>query len=202
VDSAKYLKGLDALTKHNRILGIGLLLMFAWNIYNMTMIRAAQTHQQVALVPVAGSVDMWVGGGKASPEYLRQMARLIVGAVGNYTAASIRPQLMELLAFFPPDRVGSAQVEFTQLADDIERYPSISSVVRLSGKDPIKYTPTMLQVRVIKDRLVNGNVTESRQSHYCITYRVEETRFWVEGILEKEGTGEDLCFFTAAKPAT
>jgi TraE protein len=202
MDSTKYLQGLDALTKHNRILGIGLVCMFLWNIYNMTTIRSAQTHQQVAVVPVAGGADMWVGGGKASQQYLRAMGRMIVGAVGNYQAASIRSQLMELLILFPPDRVGAAQVEFTRLADDIERYPSIASVIHLSGADPIKYTDTMLQVRVLKDRLVNGSQTESKQSHYCISYRVEETRFWVLNILEKEGTGEDLCLFDSAKPTT
>ena len=201
MDSSKYLKGLDALTKNNRILGIALLTMLVWNVYNMTTIRRAQTHQQVAVVPVSGGVDMWVGANKASLQYLRAMGRMIVGAVGNYQAATIRSQLQELLILFPPDRVGAAQVEFTRLADDIERYPSISSIVHLSGKDPIKFTDNMLQVRVIKDRLVNGNMTDSKQSHYCISYRVEETRFWVTNILEKEGTGEDLCLFDGTQPA-
>lgn len=201
MNSSKYLPAIDSLSKHNRILVIALLFMVVWNVYNMMTIRSAQRHQQVVMVPVSGGSDLWVGNNKASDTYLRQMARIIVGALGNYQAASIRGQLMEILPLFPPELVGDTQKEFIQLADDIERYPSIASVIHLSGKDPIKYTDTMMQVRVIKDRLVNGNMTESRQSHYCISYRVEETRFWVTNILEKEGTGEDLCLFNNAKPA-
>ena len=51
----------------------------------------------------------------------------------------------------------------------------------------------MLQVRAQKERLVNGMVTERNQIYYCLSYRIEDSRFWLVNIAEKEGNSVDPC---------
>lgn len=190
----KFIAAIDNLQNKNRLLLAALFIMLCFNIMNWWSLQHAKNQMQTVIVPIGGGVGMTVGNGKASPEYLRQMARYVTGMIGSYTAGTARHQLQELLTLFPPEIVGRAQVEFERLAEQIERYPSISSVIRWAGEDSLKASPTILQVRVAKDRLVNGNVSETKSTYYCVHYRVDSSRFWVLGVQEKESDGVDLCF--------
>lgn len=189
-----YLSTLDNLKNGNRLLLIALLMMVVFNCMNWFSLQRARTSMQTVIVPIGGGVGMTVGNGKASPEYLRYMARYLTNAVGSYTAGTARVQLQELLSLFAPEVVGKAQVEFERLASQIERFPSIASSIRWQGDEALKVQSNQLQIHVAKDRLVNGNTTETKTSFYCIKYRIDESRFWVVSIQEREGNGIDLCF--------
>lgn len=194
--SSVYLAAIDNLGARSRILVVALALMVVQNIYNWSALRDAKNEVKIALVPIAGGNDMWVGNGEASPSYIRSMARYITYQIGNYQAATARKQFQELLSLFPPEKVGAAQDHFNRLAAQIERYPSITSVIRWAGDDPLKYTSDTIQVMANKDRLVNGKVTESETVYYCIKYRITDTQFVVDTINERGGShekGVDLC---------
>ena len=193
MDGNAYLNRLDELLARNRLLGLALIVLLAWNAMNWLALFHARAEMQTVIVPVGGGTGMTVGNGKASERYIREMSRYVTWMLGNYTAATIRPQLQELLELFPGDRVGQVQVEFEHLSTEIERYPSISSVMRWSGDKPLKFTSELIQVHATKDRLVNGSVSESKSVFYCIPYRIEAGRFWVLSVEEREGNGEDLC---------
>jgi hypothetical protein len=184
---------MDDLLARNRLLGIALGVMLFWNLMNWTAMFRARTEMQTVIVPIGGGAGMTVGNGKASEAYIREMARYVTWMVGDYTSATIRLQLQELLALFPSDRIGEVQVDFERLASEIERYPSISSVMHWSGDKPLKYTKELIQVHATKDRLVNGALSESKSIFYCIRYRINASQFSVLSVVEKEGTGEDLC---------
>lgn len=190
----QYLGHLDRLLQKNRLLGIALALMLIFNVMNWWSLQHARNAVQTMLVPIGGGVGMQVGNGRASEEYLRQMARYITGMVGTYTAGTARHQLQELLQLFAPRVIGEAQVEFERIATQVERYPSIASVTRWSGDKSLKYTDSVVQVRTLKERLVNGNISESKQTFFCIRYEIAESRFWLLSIEEREGDGDDLCF--------
>jgi conjugal transfer pilus assembly protein TraE len=191
---ARYLSLLDQLQSKNRLLVIALALMLAFNLMNWWSLQRAKSQLQTIVVPIGGGTGMKVGNGKASAEYLRHMARYITGMLGSYTAATARPQLQELLTLFAPEVAGAAQVEFERLIGQIERFPSISSVVRWEGEQPLKSGDGLLQIKAAKDQLVGGNVSETRSLHYCIRYRIDDARFWILSIREREGTAADLCF--------
>ena len=193
MDGNAYLNRLDELLARNRLLGLALIVLLAWNAMNWLALFHARSEMQTVIVPVGGGTGMTVGNGKASERYIREMSRYVTWMLGNYTAATMRPQLQELLELFPGDRVGQVQVEFEHLATEIERYPSISSVMRWSGDKPLKFTSELIQVHATKDRLVNGSVSESKSVFYCIPYRIDAGRFWVVSVEEREGNGEDLC---------
>jgi type IV conjugative transfer system protein TraE len=201
MDGRAYLDRLDDLLARNRLLGIALIVLLAWNLMNWTAMFRARTQMQTVIVPIGGGTGMTVGNGHASEAYVREMARYVTWMVGDYTAATIRAQLQELLGLFPADRIGQVQVEFERLATEIERYPSISSVMHWSGEKPLKYTADLIQVHATKDRLVNGTAAASKNIFYCIGYRIEAARFWVLSVEEKEGNGEDLCLVDSKPPA-
>ncbi len=189
-----FMNRLEAAGARNRVLMFMVLCLFVLTAWNTIALHQARTQTQITLVPIGGGSGMTVGYGKASDEYLRQMARYVSQMVGVYTASSARPQLQELLSLFAPEVVGKVQGEFEKIAVQIERYPSISSIMRWTGEAPLRISPNLLQVAATKDRLVNGNVSESVQVHYCIGYRIAESRFWITSLQEMEGPGKDLCF--------
>ena len=193
--ASTYLSRIDGLLAQNRLLGIALVVMLLFNLANGFALFYAKSLNQVVVVPI-GSEGMQIGNGRADERYLRRMARYIVGQVGSYTAGTARLQMQEVLELFPPERVGEAQVFFERLAQEIERYPSISASVRWSGQAPLKVEAGLIQVRVNKDRLVNGALSETKTVFYCLRYRIDDARFWLLNIQEKEGTGEDLCRVT------
>ena len=194
-----YVATLDRLLQNNRLLGFALIVMLVWNVWNSIAFSRMQQATQVVLVPPGSASGMMIGNGGANAEYIRSIARYVTSMTGTYSAATIRDQLQELLLLFHPERVGAAQNDFQKLWTQIERYPSISSIARWTGgEDGLKYTKDLIQVRTLKDRLVNGSVSESNQVYYCIHYKVEGARFWVMSIKEKEGKGDDLCILESA----
>jgi len=194
----KFLAKIDGLMVKNRLLVIALVVMLAFNLMNWGSLMAAQARTQVVVIPPGESDGMKIGDGKADPRYLRRMARYIINQIGTYSAGSARMQYQEILELFPPDKVTGAAKVFDSLAADIERYPSIASNVLWTGDNPLKFTSKLIQVRTLKERLVNGNVSERKQVFYCLSYHIEDTRFWLDNIIEKEEAGEDLCMLDAA----
>lgn len=198
----KYLNTLDRLTAQNRLFALVLLaLLFVISAMGLVMLRM-QTHAQIVVMPIGSEDGLQVGNGRASERYLRRMARYVVMQIGSYTAATARDQLFELLDLFPPESVGPVQSHFERLAAEIERYPSISSAVRWSGEHPLRYDAHTIQVQVKKARLVNGSETEAKTVHYCLNYRIEETRFWLTHLVEKEDSSETACFNDATTATT
>lgn len=198
MNGKKYLARIDWLTANNRLLGIALGVMLAFNLMNWGAVKSCKESAQVTVVPVGGGAGMTVGNGKASEEYLRAMARYITSMAGNYTAGSYRDQMYELLVLFSPETVGEAQISFDRISTQIERYPSISSRMRWSSDEPLKYTEDMIQVQAKKDRLVSGKVSKTDNIFYCITYEVKHARFWLKGVREKTDEKTDPCFDSAA----
>lgn len=189
-----FLSALDALQAKNRLLTVGLVALLALNIVNTISLQRARTLTQTVIVPIGGGSGMSVGHGKASTEYLRHMARYVTQMVGTYTASTARPQLQELLGLFAPEVVGKAQGEFERMAIQIERFPSIASVLRWQGDEALRVKPGLIQVTAAKDRLVNGSISATTPISLCIEYRIDESRFWVLTLREVEGQGTDQCF--------
>ena len=193
----KYLHLLDSLQHRNRFLGLALIVLVCINVVNLGALMKAQTRTQTIVVPVGGE-GMQIGNGKADERYIRRMARYITNQVGSYSAGTARAQYQELLQLFSPTQVTEVAKYFDKLIADIERYPSIASNVEWAGQNPLKFTSTMIQVLAMKERYVNGSVSERKQVHYCITYHVEDTRFYIDRLDEKAEAATDLCFLDKA----
>ncbi len=189
----KYLNLMDSLQHRNRFLGLALMVLVGINVVNLIALARAQTRVQTIVVPIGGE-GMQIGNGKADQRYIRRMARYITNQLGSYSAGTARAQYQELLQLFAPDKVTEVAKYFDKLVVDIERYPSISSNVEWAGESPLKFTSNMIQVLTIKERYVNGAVTDRKQVHYCITYHIDDSRFLIDGLDEKDEAATDLCF--------
>lgn len=192
MNGKKYLSTIDAALHNSRALMVAFSVSMMFNVLSWYAWYQAKTQTQVVIMPVGGE-GMQIGNGRADPRYMRRMARYITNQVGTYTAASARAQYQELLDLFPPESITGAAKYFDSLAADIERYPSIASQIYFSGDQPLRYTKDIMQVRVMKERLVNGVVSDRKQVHYCLNYRIEESRFWLVNITEKEEASVDPC---------
>jgi hypothetical protein len=189
-----WIHSVDRLIEKNRLLAVGFAAVVLLNVIEMITLIAVRHESRVAYVPLSGSTGLWIGAGKASDDYLRAMARYITNMLVNSTAGTIRSQLQELLVLFPPDEVGKAQTEFMHIADDRERFPSISYQVLWTGKPALKILDgRLIQVQTVKNEFVNGDATKSEQTYYCIHYRIDDTQFQLLGVQELTGTGDDLC---------
>lgn len=189
---SKYLATIDGALHKSRILVVAFGISMAFNVLSWIAWYNAKSHTQTVILPTDGE-GVTIGNGQADPRYLRRMARYITNMTGTWSAATARQQFQELATIFAPEKVTAAATYFDGIATDIERYPSISSQVTFAGSDPLKFTKTMLQVRAQKERLVNGMVTERNQIYYCLSYRIEDSRFWLVNIAEKEGNSVDPC---------
>lgn len=188
----KYLDTIDSALKNGRMLVVAFGISMAFNVLSWYAWYKAKAQTQVVIQPI-GAEGMQIGNGKADPRYMRRMARYITNQVGTYTAATARLQYQELLDLFPAEKVTGAAQYFDSLSADIERYPSIASQVSFAGNDAVKFTKDIIQVRVMKERLVNGLVSDRKQVHYCLSYRIDEARFWLLNITEKEEASVDPC---------
>lgn len=193
MNSKKYLSTIDGLQERNRFLGLALIVLVVLNVMNLAFLVKAQARTQTVIVPIGGE-GMQIGNGKADQRYIRRMARYVTNQLGSYSAGSARLQYQELLQLFAPDKVTEVAKYFDRLIADIERYPSIASNVEWTGTQPLKFTSEIIQVLALKERLVNGAVSERKQVHYCIRYHIEDARFWIDNITERSDAGTDLCF--------
>lgn len=193
MNGKNYLHLLDSLQARNRLLGISLAVLVALNVVNLIALFSISSRVQTVVVPIGGE-GMQIGNGKADEKYIRRMSRYIVNQIGSYSAGSARAQYQELQNLFAPAKAPAAAAYFDKLVTDIERFPSISSGVEWVGQTPLKFTSTLIQVRALKLRYVNGGVMETKAVHYCIHYHIEDARFFIDRLDENDEAMEDLCF--------
>ncbi|MEJ2743455.1 MAG: TraE/TraK family type IV conjugative transfer system protein [Gammaproteobacteria bacterium] len=173
----------------NRLLKFGFVTTLVMSLSNWHAINRAVDTQRVVLMPVPARGSLWITGTEASADYLRHMARHITNMMGNYTASTARRQFEELLPFYAPESYAAAKTGFESLADQIERYPTVSSRMVWVGDAPLTVDQQTLTVRVKKERLVNGDVTRSDDKTWVIRYRIEDGLFQIIALEETEGNG-------------
>jgi len=194
----KYLANVDRLLANNRALGVMCAVLVAVNLLNMGFTMRMASRVETVILPPGGE-EMKIGNGKADSAYIRRMARYVTGMLGSYTAATARNQFQEVLQLWSPATITEAARYFDGVVADIERYPSIASNVLWNGTEPLKFTKDLIQVQVMKERMVNGTVSDRKQAFYCIKYHIDGSKFAIVNITEKEGTGIDLCYYDEAK---
>lgn len=194
----------------NRLLKFGFVVLLMISGYNATAIRNVQKDVRTVIVPVGASGTLEVAGASASDDYLLSMARYVTNMVGNYTATSARDQFEELLKLFAPETYGEARDHFMSLADKIEKYPTIASMMVWEGKTALKAADGVMQIGTQKHRLVEGKTTKTDRVVYEIRYEIRNGRFYILSITTpeekeirrvKEADGLDTPRAPTVKPA-
>jgi len=170
----------------NKLLKLAFTALLLMSIFNFMAIKDAMNSTRTVILPVGAQGDLWVSANNASDTYIRQVSRYITFMLGNYTASSARAQFEELLIMFSPGTFAGYKTALEKLADDIERFPTISSKVTWVGRTPVLVNEnrTKVTVRAVKDRLVNGEIARSTEVDIVITFYFEDGRLWIKDIEE------------------
>lgn len=179
-----YKQKMSNIFAENRLLKLAVFMMVLISLMNWHAIQKAMDSTKTIVVPMGAVGALEVGTDTASDEYLRAMSRYIVGLLGTYTASTARDQFEEILPYMSPEGYAKAKQHFDNLADRIERYPNIASVVHWSGRDPLQIEGNILKIQAQKKRLVNGNATRVENIHYEIKYEIRMGRFYIVNISE------------------
>jgi len=166
----------------NRLLKIGFLILLIISGYNATALSGVGKNMRTVIVPIGAAGHLEVTGDTASDDYLLHMARYITGLIGNYSAPNARVQFQELLKLYAPEKLGEANDYFMNLADKIEKYPTVASMVLWDGKDALKTPKDMLQITTTRHRIVEGVTTEVDHVVYEVKYELRNGRFVILSI--------------------
>lgn len=168
----------------NRGLKFFSLMVLLANAITVTMLYRQAQDVRMMVVPVGAAGNLWVSGDEASDDLLRHMARYITHQIGTYTASTARAQFEEVLSLFAPEAYSEAKAHFDKLADQIERYSAISSILTWAGNEPLVVEPNRMRITARKQRLSDGSIVRNDRLTYEIQYRIRGGRFWIERIAE------------------
>lgn len=168
----------------NKLLKFALIVLVIITLVNWTAVHTAMNSTKTVIVPIGAQGVLEVSNDSASDDYMRAMARYITNLLGTYTASTARDQFEELLPLFAPEKYSDAKQQFDELADRIEQYPNITSVMHWSGHEPLRRIEDKLLISAQKSRLVNGKTARTEQADYEIQYAIRSGRFYILNIKE------------------
>ena len=142
--------------------------------------------QRVVVIPAGFNERVEVGSYHADEKYIRMMTRYIAGLFLTYHPGNVRSQYSELLSLYHPSQYIRAKKLLYDLADRIEA-AEVVSVFYLEG---IEYTEDQGGIDIeFNGRLTlyaKGQEVEEERKRYLVKSRIEDGRFYIMDIEEKE----------------
>lgn len=172
------------LALENKILKLMVIVIGLTVLVNTVMIsRALNSHRTILIPPVINS-RIEIAGDKASEEYIRSFTRYVCGLAFSYTYATARGQFDDLLTMVAPEDFPEAKRLFYTLADSIETAKNTSAfyIQRLA----VDRERLQIEVSGLKRQFAEDKMIESGVKTYVIEYRIENGRFMIRKISEKE----------------
>jgi conjugal transfer pilus assembly protein TraE len=172
------------LSLENRLLKLIVVVIGITVLINTVMTyRALNSHRTILVPPVMNS-RIEIAGDRASEEYIKSFTRYLCGLAFSYTSATARGQFDELLTMYAPEAFPEAKRTFYSLADSIETARNTNAFY-IQG---LKVDSDRHQIEVIgiKRQFVEDRMIDSGIKTYIIEYRIENGRFMIQKITEKE----------------
>lgn len=188
----RYMQDSSNVFAENRFMRFIMVAMIIWSAFNTILLKNALDNQTTIIMPPDESYKYEITSENAGDKYLYRMARNIAFLAGNLNAASTRDQLNELLMLIHPDNYGFYQEHFNKLSKEAERYPNISYVIEINGKNAIEVLGDKMFVDLTKKRLVGDTVTRKDRMKFEIGYVIEEGRFYTTGVNELAQNGGQI----------
>jgi conjugal transfer pilus assembly protein TraE len=144
--------------------------------------RAIQYQKTVILPPVVDE-RVVITGTDVNDGYLKMYSKYVMGLMFNYTPHTFADQASDLLKLSTPEFFASLDKKISDMADGIKRlqvtsmfYPHTISV------DKVNKIITISGLRISN---AQGQEVENTTKHFLIKYKIENGRFYVNGISEK-----------------
>ena len=181
--AAKYLDEKRNLTSRNRLLTFAVVaLVLAAAVQGIGTVRALR-YQRTILVPASLNHRVEFVGDRASPEYVRELARYVSGLALNVTPATASANFEELLTLYSPKAYGAGRKAFYAMARDIES-AKVSGVFY-----PLKIRPEEAKGRIEieghRKLYTDDHLAESGRKTYVLRYELADGRFQILGFVEK-----------------
>jgi conjugal transfer pilus assembly protein TraE len=172
------------LSLENRILKLIVVVIGITVLINTVMTyRALNSHRTILVPPVINS-RIEIAGDKASEEYIKSFTRYLCGLAFSYTSPTARGQFDELLTMYAPDAFPEAKRTFYSLADSIETAKNTNAFYIQGLK--VDIDRHQIEVIGLKRQFVEDRMIDSGIKTYIIEYRIENGRFMINKITEKE----------------
>lgn len=168
----------------NRLLKLAILAIGAAVLVNSMVLVYALNHRTTILVPPVINTKLEIVGNSAPDEYIRVFGRYTMWLAQNYSPATARSQFSELLTLFAPERYAEVRKAFYGLADTIEM-GHVSSVFHIT-RIVVDRTRREMDVYGTRRQYVNDQVIEEKERIYRIEYRIQDGRFMVVRLMERE----------------
>lgn len=180
-------------SKHNNVLAENRLLKFIIVVIgtvvliNTYLLYSYLNTSRTVVVPPKINSKLEIYGNKASEAYYKEFTRYIMALRLNYTPATIRDQLGELLTLFIPSVYGKAEEVFYDLADKVEN-ARVSSMFFLSKIEVQGNEIHAFGIRRVYS--LTGEMVQDKQEEYIIRFKMDNGRFYLTDIPKKVG-GEE-----------
>jgi len=159
------------------VLGVAVVLNTLGTIY-------ALTHTRTIIVPPGLQEKVVIEGGKVDPQYVLTFARYITGLGFSYTPATVKKQYEELLLYYDPSGYPKAKQMLYELAERVVE----TKVASVFHPQRFEIDTKAGRIEVLGNRLqmVDDRTVESGSKTYLIDYKVNDGKFAVMSIAEKQ----------------
>jgi conjugal transfer pilus assembly protein TraE len=179
-----FLQKTSNLFTENRLLKFVILVLALAVVVNSFLVSRAITYQRTILIPpkLTGTIEFVEG--KPSDQYIRDLARRIVGLGATYSPATARSQFNELLALYAPEEYPNAAKAWYALAGRVEE-SQVSNVFYLRN---LIVDNARQRLEIIGDRkqFAENRLIEEGAKTYEARYRLEDGRFYLLSFMEKQ----------------
>lgn len=170
----------------NKLLKFVIVIIGITTLINTGLLYSSLNSHRTVIVPPVINTKFELYGQKASEEYYKEFARYISSLVFSYTPVTIRAQFTELLGMYSASAYPAARNFFYDLAEKVET-SKVSSVFYLQK---ILVDEERKEIEVVGFQVQyasNGSKIEENLRKYGIEYRMDNGRFSIARIYEKEG---------------
>jgi len=180
-----YLQRSSNLFAENRLLKFVVVLIGLAVIYNTIMLKSVSQKARVVLVPPAMAAHPLASGSDASDEYIRSMARYTMALYLNYSPASIKGQVEDLLSIYSPDSYSKALKTFHSFIDDV-RLSKTSSVYYITDIH-VDRSNRVIRTEGLRRQFIQDKNIQNAAEKYQIFYQIIDGKFSIKSIKLQEG---------------
>ncbi len=179
-----FLQKTSNLFTENRLLKFVIVILAMAVVVNSFLVIRAIKYQRVILIPPKLSGEIEFVEGKPSDQYIRDMARRIVGLAATYSPATARSQFNELLALYAPEEYPAAAKAWYALAGRVEE-SQVSNVFYLRN---LIVDNAGQRLEIIGDRrqFAEDRLIDAAPKTYEARYQLKDGRFYLLSFMEKQ----------------
>jgi len=182
----RFLQKASNLFAENRLLKFVVIIQGVVLIWCVHRVDTIKDRIRTVIQPPVINSKIEVSGSWTSDGYVKEYIRYVGALLWNYSPGTARNQFAELLVSWHPSVYEDAKQRLYILADQIEQTKT-SSVFYISHVEH-NVDKRLIEVTGQRNQTMQDKSIENTTKTYLVTYKVENARFWITGVSEKDGT--------------